>query len=262
MGLSGSLAMQDKTQSSAYLPRRLWTRRLLRRKDEVGDLSLKLNGQSQGAVMASNGSSTQTSPKTTTPTRSAPPVIPTALADPQARCPLFKLPYELRLVIYELFLQKTCILVAEDRACSRIFRQNSRLIASRNVDLQGSGTLRFAQFYKDDDDPSTWCSRTPGSQSRPYERDLMGDIIVKPYSTNLMSTCRRIRDEMVPVLYARKTLVLALSSLLLNIKEDYFLPRSFAQIQHLHINQSWGERDDSWVRKLRRQSSCFYDIPI
>lgn len=253
--------MQDKTHSSAYWPGRLWSRRLLGRKDEVGDLSLKLNDQSQGAMLASDGSSTQTSPNAATPTGSVPPMTPTALADSQACCPLFKLPYELRLVIYELFLQKTCILMAEDRACSGIFRQNSRLIASQNINSQVSGTLRFAQFYKDDDDPITWCSLTPDSQSRPYERDLMGEIIVKPYSTNLLSTCRRLCDEMVPVLYARKTLVLALSSLLLNVKEDYFLPRSFAQIQHLHINQSWGERDDSWVRKPHRQSSCSFDSP-
>ena len=259
MGLSGFLAMQDKPQSQAYRPGRLWSKRLLRRKDEVGDLSLKLNEQSQGAVLASK---TQTSPKTVTPTRSAPPVFPTALADPQARCPLFKLPYELRLVIYELFLRKSCVLVADDRTCSGIFRQNSRLMDSLRVNSQGSGTLRFAQFYQDDDDPITWCSRTPDSQRRPRERDLMGEIIVKPYSTNFMSTCKRICDEMVPVLYARKTLVLALSSLLLNIKEDYFLPRSYAQIQHLHINQSWGERDDSWVSKLHRHSSYCYDIPI
>ena len=254
MGLSRILAMQDKTQSSAYWPGRLQSRRLLR---QAGDLSLKLNEQSQGAVIASNGSTTQHSPTTATPTRSAPPVIPTALADPQTRCPLFELPYELRLIIYELFLRKSCVIVADDRACSAIFRQNSRLMDSLRVNSQGSGTLRFAQFYQDDDGPITWCSRTPDSQRRPHERDLMGEIIVKPYSTNLMSTCKRICDEMVPVLYGRKTLVLALSSLLLNIKEDYFLPRSFAQIQHLHINQSWGERDDSWVSKLYRHSSYF-----
>ena len=254
--------MQDKEQSSAYRPRKLWSRRLFNRKDEASDLSLKLNEQSQGTVMASNGSSTQTSAKTATPTRPALPVTPTTSADPQARCCLFKLPYELRLVIYELFLQKSSVLVAEDRACSWIFRQNSRLIASPKVDSQGSGYLRFAQFYNDDDDPITWCSPTPGSQRRPFERDFMGDIIIKAYSTNLMSTCRRIYDEMVPVLYARKTLVLALSSLLLNIKEHYLLPHSFAQIKHLHINQTWGERDDSWVRKLHRQSSYFCDILI
>ena len=254
MSLSRLLAIRDGPEPSSSRPRTSWSERFLRRKDEVE------SEQSQGAPLASNGSPPRSSQKTGSAS-SAPLTTPNALRNPQDRCPLFKLPYELRIVFYKLFLQKSQYLVADDEACSRIFRQNSRLMNTEGV-YSRSRTLRFAHFYQNDDDPFIWCSRTPGSQSRPYEYDRMGDMIIRPYSTNLMSTCKKICDEMALLLYARKTLVLAHSSLLLNIKEEYFSPRSFAQVQHLHINQSWSERDDSWVRDLHGQLSLLHDIPV
>lgn len=257
MGLSRFLSIQNKLERSGKRPERTWSRRFLRRKDEAADLPLKHNERSHGPVVAANSSPLESSQKTTARIRPAPLAMPT---DPQDHCTLFQLPYELRLIIYELFLQKGLVLIADDWT-SRIFRQNSRLLFKQQIGSHGSLTLRFAPFYQDDDDSITWCSETLGSQSRPYERDLLGDIIIKPYSTSLMSTCRRICDEMTPVLYSRKTLVLALPTLLYNLQQ-YLSPRSLAQIQHLHINQSWTDTDESKVREIQGLPSSSYDVLI
>ena len=175
--------------------------------------------------------------------------------DPQDHSLLFKLPSELRLMIYEIFFEKSKVLVAEDWACSKSFRKNSHFLPTARIEKQSQASLRFAHIYEDDDEYSAWVKkRSKGSQSRRHKRDEFGDVIIKRFEINLMSTCRKAYQEMAPILYSKKTLVLALSSLLITLKIDYLSPLAFARIRRLHIHLCWCETDNSSVCFPRMRS--------